>query len=84
MVFTCGFGDLLVVPTAEEARCQNLRLIDNLGDKVHANFVSVNETGGDILIHGICCCKCAERHNPVVSLVRNFWKDRGFYDSTVL
>lgn len=81
--FTCGFGDLLVVPTAEEARRQKLRLTDNLGDKVHANFVGINETGGDILIHGICC-NCAERHNPVVLLVRKFWKYREFYSSATI
>ncbi|KAL2622234.1 hypothetical protein R1flu_002439 [Riccia fluitans] len=47
--FTCGIGDLLLVPRAEKDRRHKLRKADKLGDSVHAKFVGFKEeTEADI------------------------------------
>jgi len=51
--FTCGFGDLLLIPKAERSRRHKLRETDNLGNKINARFVGVNEDGGGLLIHAL-------------------------------
>ncbi|KAG0590909.1 hypothetical protein KC19_1G134700 [Ceratodon purpureus] len=43
--FTCGFGDLRLIPKAEKARRQKLTETDNLGDKMNARFACVDEEG---------------------------------------
>ncbi|KAG0620279.1 hypothetical protein M758_4G204000 [Ceratodon purpureus] len=43
--FTCGLGDLLLIPKAEKARRQKLTETDNLGDKMNARFAGVDEEG---------------------------------------
>lgn len=42
--FTCGIGDLLLVPKAEKERRHKLRKADKLGDSVHAKFIGDPET----------------------------------------
>ena len=49
--FTCGFGDLLLVPKAEKSRRHKLRGTDNLGNKINARFVGVDEEGGKYFIY---------------------------------
>ncbi|BBN13954.1 DNA-directed RNA polymerase I subunit RPA1 [Marchantia polymorpha subsp. ruderalis] len=46
--FTCGIGDLLLVPKAEKERRHKLRKADKLGDSVHAKFIGDPETQADI------------------------------------
>ncbi|KAL3691839.1 hypothetical protein R1sor_005490 [Riccia sorocarpa] len=46
--FTCGIGDLLLVPKAEKDRRHKLRKADKLGDGVHAKFLGLKETEADI------------------------------------
>jgi len=41
--FTCGFGDLLLVPKAEKMRRQKLKQTDDLGDTVNARYVGEDE-----------------------------------------
>lgn len=47
--FTCGIGDLLLVPRGEKDRRHKLRKADKLGDTVHARFAGAkdDETGHD-------------------------------------
>lgn len=49
--FTCGFGDLLLIPKAEKSRRHKLKETGDLGNKINARFVGVNEDGGNLLIH---------------------------------
>ncbi|XP_024394449.1 DNA-directed RNA polymerase I subunit 1 [Physcomitrium patens] len=43
--FTCGFGDLLLVPKSEKSRRNKLKETDDLGNKINARFVGVDEEG---------------------------------------
>lgn len=44
--FTCGFGDLLLIPKAEKSRRHKLKETDNLGNKINARFAGVDEDAG--------------------------------------
>lgn len=44
--FICGFGDFLLIFKVEKLRCYKLKEIDNLGNKINARFVGVDEDVG--------------------------------------
>lgn len=54
--FTCGFGDLLLVPKSEKSRRNKLKETDDLGNKINARFVGVDEEGGNLSIHVQITC----------------------------
>lgn len=49
--FTCGFGDLLLVPKAEKMRRQKLKQTDDLGDAVNARYVGEDENAGEVNLY---------------------------------
>lgn len=51
--FTCGIGDLLLVPRGERDRRHKLRKADKLGEIVHARFSGVkdNAIGLNLALH---------------------------------
>ncbi|CAM6104025.1 unnamed protein product [Calypogeia fissa] len=46
--FTCGIGDLLLVPKGEKDRRHKLRKADKLGDTVHARFAGAKDDETDL------------------------------------
>jgi hypothetical protein len=48
--FTCGIGDLLLVPKAEKQRRHKLHKTEKLGDGINAQYVGINENAGTKVI----------------------------------
>jgi DNA-directed RNA polymerase I subunit RPA1 len=46
--FTCGIGDLLLVPKAEKQRRHKLHKTEKLGDGINAQYVGINENAVDV------------------------------------
>jgi hypothetical protein len=46
--FTCGIGDLLLVPKAEKQRRHKLHKTEKLGDGINAQYVGIDEDAGTI------------------------------------
>lgn len=74
--FTCGFGDLLLIPKAEKSRRHKLKETDNLGNKINARFVGFDEDGGKLFIHVliITLIVCLQMYRkPQIFMVTEGW-----------
>jgi hypothetical protein len=65
--FTCGFGDLLLVPKAEKMRRQKLKQTDDLGDTVNARYVGEDENAGEVALYTLIVARSPLR----ISLVKH-------------
>lgn len=44
--FTCGIGDLMLIPKAEKQRRHKLQKTETIGNGISAKFVGLEENGG--------------------------------------
>jgi hypothetical protein len=67
--FTCGFGDLLLIPKAEKMRRQKLKQTDDLGDTVNVNarYVGEDENAGEVALYTLIVARSPLR----ISLVKH-------------